>query len=676
MIRLTDVRREYPAMHGRNRVLNGVNFEIERGEKVGILGKNGAGKSTLIRLISGAEQPNAGKVERNMSVSWPLAFGGGFQSTLTGLDNLRFICRIYQRDWRAELDFVEDFTELGHFLKEPLGTYSSGMRSRLAFALSMVVDFDCFLIDEVMAVGDHRFHERCNHELFEKRGHKAMIFVSHDPGFIRDHCKRASVLSRGILHNFEDLEQAFHFYYADYAPVVAAKAPPQASELKVRQGNMSIEFLLFGRDAPRADDRFGSSFADWVFSHPLNEDPAVARHRLDTKVGDAGMELLAGAFASPLPPEYSWKSVHSALAYYAEERPGSPPAERFLETFEAVSPVDGENGLWNRMSFEGGSIRRISTFHHAPTGRTLPIRVNFFRPATEDHVRNELAEFHMTPNGVICTLQSCQQLGYSVRLFGSLPFLRKFLETAELDGFFALSLGDEGYSARVLSFCAPTPDYLVVDPMFVETGGYQAQRAAYNEARAWHDREDKAYWRGTDTGVFRYRNFREAPRVVLAQLANARPELLDAKITQVQQLPGWEDKQAFYAENGLLGAAEPQDRILDFRYQIDVDGNSNSWPGLFLKLLSGSPVLKFESEAGFKQWYYHQLKPWENFVPVASDGSDLLEKLDWLRSNPSQAQAIGEGGRALALSLSYDDALNSAVNTISRLVRMNRRFTY
>lgn len=122
-----------------------------------------------------------------------------------------------------------------------------------------------------------------------------------------------------------------------------------------------------------------------------------------------------------------------------------------------------------------------------------------------------------------------------------------------------------------------------------------------------------------------------------------------------------------------MGASEPQDRILDYRYQIDVDGNTNSWPGLFLKLLSGSPVLKFESEAGFKQWYYPRLKPWENFVPVASDGSDLVEKLEWLRANPAQAQAIGENGRALALSLTYEDALDSAVLTITRLVRMNSR---
>ncbi|RVT41028.1 ABC transporter ATP-binding protein [Sphingobium algorifonticola] len=213
MITLEHIQRRYKTLHGQVTVLKDVNFSIARGEKVGIIGKNGAGKSTLIRLISGAEQPDAGKIIRRMSVSWPLAFSGGFQGSLTGLDNLRFICRIYREDWRKHVDFVQDFTELGAFLREPLGTYSSGMRSRLAFALSMVIDFDCFLIDEVMAVGDHRFHERCHVELFEKRANHAMIFVSHDPGFMRDRCERLSVLHDGILYNFDDMDEAFHFYY-------------------------------------------------------------------------------------------------------------------------------------------------------------------------------------------------------------------------------------------------------------------------------------------------------------------------------------------------------------------------------------------------------------------------------------------------------------------------------
>lgn len=214
MIRLIDVAKFYDTRHGRVRIFDDVNLEIAHGEKVGILGRNGAGKSTMIRLISGAEQPTRGRIERGMSVSWPLAFGGAFQGALTGLDNLRCICRIYGTSPEDKIGFVESFSELGSYLREPVRTYSAGMRARLAFAISMVVEFDCFLIDEIVAVGDVRFTEKCRFELFEKRADRAMIIVSHDPTYIREHCDRASALVDGRLHHFENLDEAFSFYDA------------------------------------------------------------------------------------------------------------------------------------------------------------------------------------------------------------------------------------------------------------------------------------------------------------------------------------------------------------------------------------------------------------------------------------------------------------------------------
>jgi capsular polysaccharide transport system ATP-binding protein len=212
MIRLANVNRFYPTQSGPVHVLRDVNLTVHPGERVGILGRNGAGKSTLIRLISGAEFPTNGLVERQMSVSWPLAFGGAFQGSLTGLDNLRFICRIYGVDADDKVAFVEEFSELGLYLKEPVKSYSSGMRARLAFAISMVIEFDCFLIDEIIAVGDTRFHEKCNHELFTKRGERAMVIVSHDGGYIRSHCTRAAVLKGGHLNHFANIDDAFTFY--------------------------------------------------------------------------------------------------------------------------------------------------------------------------------------------------------------------------------------------------------------------------------------------------------------------------------------------------------------------------------------------------------------------------------------------------------------------------------
>lgn len=212
MIELRNITKTYYTRTGRHTVLDRVDLTVRPGEKVGILGRNGAGKSTMIRILSGAELPTAGTIHRGMKVSWPLAFGGAFQGSLTGLDNLKFICRVYGVDYRDKIAYVEDFSELGRYLREPVKTYSSGMRARLAFAISMAVEFDCFLIDEVISVGDARFHDKCRTELFEKRRDRAMIMVSHEAHNIRAHCQRACVLDGGRLHQFPDIEAAYEFY--------------------------------------------------------------------------------------------------------------------------------------------------------------------------------------------------------------------------------------------------------------------------------------------------------------------------------------------------------------------------------------------------------------------------------------------------------------------------------
>jgi capsular polysaccharide transport system ATP-binding protein len=212
MISIEAVRKTYRTRLGARTILDGVNLRLERGRNIGILGRNGAGKSTLIRILAGAERPTSGRIVRGMSISWPLAFGGAFQPHLTGLDNLKFVCRIYGVDYREKVQFVEDFTELGVYFREPVSHYSMGMSTRLAFALSMAVEFDCFLIDETMAVGDSRFHERCHNELFVKRKDRAFILVSHDPNEIRRHCENACVLHHGKIHNFASIDEAYAFY--------------------------------------------------------------------------------------------------------------------------------------------------------------------------------------------------------------------------------------------------------------------------------------------------------------------------------------------------------------------------------------------------------------------------------------------------------------------------------
>jgi ABC-type polysaccharide/polyol phosphate transport system ATPase subunit len=212
MIQLQNVCKDYNTAAGPRRVLNDITLTIRPGERIGILGRNGAGKSTLIRLVSGAEPPTEGTIVRNMSVSWPLAFSGGFQGTLTGADNVRFICRIYGVDFEPRMEFVKEFSELGIYLYEPVANYSSGMRARLAFAVSMTIDFDCYLIDEVMAVGDQRFRERCRVELFEKRADKAMLIVSHSHRYLKGTCDRFLLFRDGKVEEHDEFEEVYFQY--------------------------------------------------------------------------------------------------------------------------------------------------------------------------------------------------------------------------------------------------------------------------------------------------------------------------------------------------------------------------------------------------------------------------------------------------------------------------------
>jgi capsular polysaccharide transport system ATP-binding protein len=212
MLELFQVCKYYPLGRSNRAVLDKVDLTVQKGQKIGILGRNGSGKSTLIRILGGAEHADGGSIKRGMRLSWPLAFHGGFHNSLTGLDNLRLICRLYGESFEDKIPFVEDFSELGRYLREPVKTYSSGMQARLAFALSLIIEFDCYLIDEIVAVGDDRFQERCNVELFQKRADRAMIIVSHSANYIKKHCDSAAVLLRGQLHHFDSVDDAFGFY--------------------------------------------------------------------------------------------------------------------------------------------------------------------------------------------------------------------------------------------------------------------------------------------------------------------------------------------------------------------------------------------------------------------------------------------------------------------------------
>jgi capsular polysaccharide transport system ATP-binding protein len=199
--------------HGaRKPLFSGLSFDVARDGRLAILGRNGQGKSTLIKMLGGILPPTVGVIDWRMRSSWPIGFGGGFQGSLSGLDNIRFLSRLYDRDYAEVLERVDNFAELGRSLRMPVKHYSSGMRARLAFGLSLAIEFDCYLIDELVAVGDARFQQRCEEELFQHRADRSYVMASHDMHLIARHCSRALIIESGKAKMFDDIEEAVDIY--------------------------------------------------------------------------------------------------------------------------------------------------------------------------------------------------------------------------------------------------------------------------------------------------------------------------------------------------------------------------------------------------------------------------------------------------------------------------------
>lgn len=214
MLIVDNVTKEFETRRNVWRVLEGVSFTVTPGMRLGILGRNGAGKSTLLRIITGVLWPTSGSIIREMTVSWPLGQSAGIHGELSGADNCRFIARIYGRPIDEVMEFVEDFAELGRYLYMPVKTYSSGMRARLGFGLSFAVDFDCIVVDEAIAAGDHRFNQRCLQILAERARQRALILVAHSANAIKTYCDTAAVLDAGRLTLYAGTDDAIAAYRA------------------------------------------------------------------------------------------------------------------------------------------------------------------------------------------------------------------------------------------------------------------------------------------------------------------------------------------------------------------------------------------------------------------------------------------------------------------------------
>lgn len=213
MLRFENLTKAFWVGNERKMVIDNLNMELPFGKSLALLGRNGAGKSTLLQLIAGTMRPDSGRVTSDGSISWPVGFGGSFHPQLTGVQNVRFIARIYGVDTDHLVAFVEDFADLGKHFYMPVRSYSSGMRSRLTFGASMGIRFDTYLVDEVTAVGDAAFREKSREVFRERMKASSAILVSHEMGQVREFCDAGIVLDNGTLRYFDDLEVAIRYHW-------------------------------------------------------------------------------------------------------------------------------------------------------------------------------------------------------------------------------------------------------------------------------------------------------------------------------------------------------------------------------------------------------------------------------------------------------------------------------
>jgi capsular polysaccharide transport system ATP-binding protein len=214
MIKLQNVTKSYPSKFGRQYVMRNVSCTLPTGRNIAILGRNGAGKSTLLRLLGGIDFPDRGEITTDQRISWPLGLSSGFQGSMTGRENCRFVCRIHgQSNFKEVETFVQEFSELGVKFDLPIKTLSGGQKARIAFGLSMAFDFEIYLLDEITSVGDPAFKKKASALLEERRQTANIVMVSHAPPQMRQFgCDLGIVMLEGQMNIYEDFEEAVSVY--------------------------------------------------------------------------------------------------------------------------------------------------------------------------------------------------------------------------------------------------------------------------------------------------------------------------------------------------------------------------------------------------------------------------------------------------------------------------------
>lgn len=212
MLAFDRVTKFYRTKNIKKTILSDFSFQFPANRNLGIMGRNGAGKSTMMRLMAGIEPPDQGHVYRTSRVSWPLGFAGGFNGSMTGIENIRFVSRIYGQDTEEVIEYVTAFAELGPSLRLPIKTYSSGMKARLAFGLSMAIDFDVYLIDEITAVGDEDFKKKSKAVFQDKLARSQIFMISHSPNTIKQYCDCGLLLEGDQIRFFDAVDDLIAAY--------------------------------------------------------------------------------------------------------------------------------------------------------------------------------------------------------------------------------------------------------------------------------------------------------------------------------------------------------------------------------------------------------------------------------------------------------------------------------
>jgi len=218
MIEVKSITKSYRTTRGREYVFRDLSFSVPAGRNVALIGRNGAGKSTLLRLIGGIDTPDKGRISCSGSISWPVGLSGGFQGSLTGRENVKFVARVYGAEgdrMREVVQYVQDFAEIGRYFDQPVNTYSSGMRGRVAFGLSLAFDFDYYLVDEALSTGDAHFRKKAASAFQDRVGKSNLILTTHSMAQVRSLCNTVLLLRNGQVIQFDDVEAGIKEYWKD-----------------------------------------------------------------------------------------------------------------------------------------------------------------------------------------------------------------------------------------------------------------------------------------------------------------------------------------------------------------------------------------------------------------------------------------------------------------------------